>query len=131
MEAETDSNSDYIRGFLRLMAIGFPLMVGFIFLQDYLRSKEYPRLRFNDALVNERILSFKINRGASHVEFESGHKRTLSWGQNLNYEDFPSIVSVLAIGDVVIKKANSDTIVIRHLDKEYSYVLEHAIEKSK
>ncbi len=131
MKTETDSNSDYIRGFLKLIAIGFPVMVGFIFLNNYFRSKEYPDLTFSDSLANEQISSFETNRGASYVEFESSQKRTLTWGQNLNYEDFPSIASILSIGDVVSKKAYSDTIVIRHLDKEYYYVLGHMIEKLK
>ena len=130
MKTETDSNSDNIRVFLRFMAIGSPILVSFIFLHMHFRSKEYPNLDFKDSLVNEQVSFFEPNRGASFVDFASGKKRKLSWGQNLNYADFPSIVSILSIGDVITKKAKSDTIVIRHLDKEYSYVLGHMIEKS-
>src|SRR5688572_8856058 len=112
MKTETDSNSDNIRVFLRFMAIGSPILVGFIFLHMHFRSKEYPNLDFNDSLVNEQVSFFEPNRGASFVDFVSGKKRKLSWGQNLNYADFPSIVSILSIGDVITKKAKSDTIVI-------------------
>jgi hypothetical protein len=113
------------------MAAGFVLGVGYIFLDDHFRSKEYPGLTFADSLVDERVSSFETNHAISYVDFGDGRKHTLNWGQNWNYDDFSTIVSILSIGDIVSKKANSDTIVISHSDKDYFYILGQMIEKGK
>ncbi len=114
-----------------LMAVGFVLIVGWIFLDNHFRSKDFPDLTFADSLKGERVSSFETNRGVSYVDFGDGRKHTLDWGQNWNYDDYPTIVSILAIGDIVSKKANSDTIVISHSGKDYLYILGQMIEKRK
>jgi hypothetical protein len=124
-------NSDYIRGFVILMTIGFVLILGWIFLDNHFISKEYPDLTSADSLVNERISSFETNHAISYVDFGNGRKHTLDWGQNWNYDDYPTIVSIISIGDFVSKKANSDTIVFKHSGKDYYYVLGQMIEKGK
>lgn len=52
-------NTDYIRGFAIMMAVGFILIVSYIFLDNHFRSTEYPDLTFADSLINERISSGK------------------------------------------------------------------------
>jgi hypothetical protein len=126
-----DFNSNYIRGFAILMAVGFVLIVGYIFLDKHFQSKEYPDLTFADSLVNERVSSFETNHAISYVDFGDGRKHTLDWGQNWNYEDYPTIISILSIGDFVSKKANSDTIVFAHSGKKYIYILGQMIERGK
>jgi len=113
------------------MAVGFFLIVVWIFLDNHFRSKEYPDLTFADELVNERVSSFETNHAISYVDFGDGRKHTLEWGQNWNYEDYPTIVSILSIGDIVSKKANSDTIVFTHSGKEYFYILGQMIAKGE
>jgi len=131
MRTNENFNSAYIRGFAILMAVGFVLIVGYIFLDNHFRSKEYPDITYADSLVDERVLSFETNHAISYVDFGDGRKHTLDWGQNWNYDDYPTIVSILSIGDIVSKKANSDTIVISHSDKDYFYILGQMIEKGK
>jgi hypothetical protein len=116
---------------LKMMAAGLVVIVGYIILDNHFTSKEFPDLTFKDSLANQRVSSISKNRSVSYAEFQNGQKRKIPWGQNWNYEDFQSIAEILSIGDLVSKKANSDTIKIMHSDKEYVFVLEHAIEKSK
>jgi hypothetical protein len=87
MRTNKNFNSAYIRGFAILIAVGLVLIVGYIFLDNHFRSKEYPDLIFADSLVGERVLSFKTNHAISYVAFGGGRKHTLDWGQNLNYDD--------------------------------------------
>src|SRR5688572_271511 len=111
---------DIIRGFAIVMAIGVVWMVGAISISNHFQSKEFPDLTFSDSLINERVSSFETNHAISYVDFGDGRKYTLDWGQNRNYDDDHfSIVTILSIGDIVTKKANSDTIIIRHDDKDY------------
>ena len=129
MRNRKDFNTDYIRGFSILMAVGLLLGIGWMFLDNHFQSKEYPDLTFADSLVDARVSSFEINRAISYVEFGDGRKHKLDWGQNWNYDDYPTIVSILSIGDIVSKEANSDTIVFKHSGKEYFYVLGQRIQK--
>jgi hypothetical protein len=107
------------------------LIVGYIFIESYFTTKEYPDLTSDDSLDNQRVSSVTTNRSASYVEFDSGEKNKISWGQNWNYDDFPTISELLSPGDIVSKKINSDTLKIKHSDKEYIFVIGHMIEKSK
>ena len=131
MRPDEKFNSDYFRGFAILMTVGFVFIVGYMFIEDHFRSEEYPELTFTDSLVDERISSFEINHAISYVDFGSGRKHTINWGQNLNYEDYPSIRDIVSIGDIVLKKANSDTICFDHSGKKYFYILGKMIEKGK
>ncbi len=116
---------------LKIMGVGLILMIGYISLDSYFRDKEYPMLTTRDELDGERIGSFKTNRGMALVEFTDGRKFKIYSAKNFNYEDFPTIVEVLHIGDLVFKKSNSDTISFHHLDKEYNYVLGQMIKKNQ
>jgi hypothetical protein len=79
MRTNENFNSNYIRGFAILMAVGFVLVVGYIFLDNHFRSKDYPDLTFADSLVDERVLSFETNHAISYVDFGDGRKHTLDW----------------------------------------------------
>jgi hypothetical protein len=130
-KTDINFNWGYIRGLLVTLAIGTVLIFGYVKIDNHFTSKEYPDLTFKDSLINERVSSLKTNHAITYVDFGYGGKRTLDWGQNRNYAgDYFSIVSILSIGDIVTKKANSDTIIIRHDDKDYVYVFRHVIEKS-
>lgn len=130
-ETTDNSNSTYLRGFVILMAVGLLLIVGYMFLDNHFRSKEYPDLMLADSLENEMVSSFETSRGASYIDFGHGRKYKLDGGQNLNYDDYPTIVSILSTGDIVSKKANSDTIVFIHSGKKYFYVPGETIKKGK
>jgi hypothetical protein len=131
MKTKENLNTSYIRGFAILMAGGLVVGIGWMFLVAYFQAKEFPELSFADSLQNERVLSFEANRGIAYVDFGDGCKHTLNWGQNWNYDDYPTIVSIISIGDIVSKKANSDTIVIAHSGKDYFYILGQMIEKKR
>ena len=103
---------------LKIIGIGLILFIGYISLDSYFTDKEYPMLTTKESLDGEKISSFKTNRGIALVEFTDGRKYKIDWGKNLNYEDFPTIVAVLHIGDLVFKKKDSDSISFHHLEKE-------------
>src|SRR5687768_16409025 len=114
---------------IKIMGVGIVALIVYISLDSFFTNKEYPRLTRKDSLDWEQISSFKTNRGISLVEFVGGRKHKIDWGQNFNYEEFPTIVEVVHIGDFVFKAGDSDSISFRHLDKEYHYVLGYMIKK--
>lgn len=124
-------NEQTLFTWLKILGVGIIVIIGYIALDSHFTNKEYPMLTQGDSLDGEKISSFKTNRGISLVEFVGGRKYKMDWGQNLNYVEFPSIVTVLHIGDLVFKKSDSDTISFRHLDKEYHYVLGQMIKKNE
>jgi hypothetical protein len=85
MRTKENFNSDYVRGFAILMAVGFVVIVGYIFLDNHFRSKEYPDLTFADSLVEERVSSFETNHAISYVDFGDGRKHTLDWGPDHSF----------------------------------------------
>ena len=113
---------------LKLLGVGFLVIIGYINLDAYFTNKEYPTLTRNDSLDDERISLFKNNRGAAFVEFASGRKYRMGSGVNLNYEDNSSIVEVLSFGGTISKRADSDTITIRRADKDYQFLLGQVTE---
>jgi hypothetical protein len=121
-QASTTSNDERIMmTFLKLMGVGFVVIISFIFVFNYNRSNEYPELLSKDSL-NDVVLSVKKDRGTSYVTFEE-KKYQIPRAKNFRYEDFPSLSEVISIGDVILKKAFSDTITVRHSGKEYVYLL--------
>ena len=124
-------NEDTAFTFLKFLGVGMVIIIGYIIIDAHFQAKEYPMLSTQDFLNSERVSSLKKERGVTIVNFESGLKHKLGWGENLNYEDFPTITSVLRIGDLVTKKPNTDTITIQHLNKEYHYVLGRVIKKTR
>ena len=123
-------DNEVIMTFFKIMAVGAVVMIGYIVLDNYFVSKEFPDLSYHDSIENEMILSVKTSRSASYVEFQNGRKYKISWGQNLNYDEgFQSIAEVIFSDDLVSKKANSDTIIIRHRGGEYTFVVEQLIKK--
>jgi hypothetical protein len=124
-------NEKTLFSLLKIMGVGIVVLIGYVALESYFTNKEYPMLTSMDSLDGEQISSFKTNRGIALVEFVGGRKHKIDWGQNLNYDEFPTIVEVLHIGDLVFKKSDSDSISFRHLDKEYYYVLGHMIKRNE
>jgi hypothetical protein len=122
-------NEDVVFTLLKILGLGMVIIIGYIIIDAHFQANEYPMLSTQDSLKSERVSSLEKDRGITFVNFESGRKYKLSWGDNLNYEDFPTITSVLRIGDLVTKKPGIDTITIQHSNKEYHYVLGHVIEK--
>src|SRR5687768_6596446 len=89
---------------LKIFGVGVIVMVGYIVIDSHFKRQEYPTLTSADLLTLERVSSFKIERGAALVEFQSGRKHMIGWGQNCNYDDCPTIIQVLSIGDLISKK---------------------------
>jgi hypothetical protein len=113
---------------LRLIGLGFIAVLAFVFVFNYTRSNEYPKLLHGDSL-NYIVQSVDKDRSAAFVTFESGKKYQMPWAKNFKYEEFPSLSDVISNGDLITKKPFSDTVTVSHLGKEYVYVLKQTIEK--
>lgn len=122
------SNFNYSKSDLWVTALGVVATIAGAILFIYLRSAEYPELLSTDSL-NDRVKSVETNRGRSFVTFEASKKYQIPRALNLHYADFPSLAAVISPEDSVFKRAFSDTVRVKHLSKEYVYVLEQTIRK--
>ena len=118
----------YSKTSLLITGLGFIATIAGAILFNYLRSAEYPELLPTDSL-NDRVKSVETDRGRSFVTFEPSKKYQISRALNLHYADFPSLAAVISPEDSVFKRAFSDTVRVKHLSKEYVYVLEQTIRK--
>lgn len=113
---------------VKLTVVGFVVLIGIVTLYNYLRNNEYPELNNSDLIANQWVNSVDIERGLCFIELQNGLKFRLS-GQNLNYEDFTSISDIMNNRVLFSKNANSDTVTISYLDKDYKYVNGQVIKK--
>jgi hypothetical protein len=113
---------------LKLTGAGIAIMICIVFLYGYLKNSEYPELKNSDQIKNEWISSVDIDRGQCYVELQNGIKFR-AWGQNLNYDDYYSLGTILSYRVLISKHPNSDTLTVTYLDKEYNYVLGQVIAK--
>src|SRR5688572_9595998 len=107
---------------LVVTGLGLIATIGIAILFNYSRSTMYHELSSADSL-NYLVESIEKDRGVAFVTFEGNKKYEITWAKNLQYEDFPSLSSLISPGDLILKRAFSDTVRVKHLDKEYVYVL--------
>jgi hypothetical protein len=115
---------------LKLIGIGIVLVIGTGISYSYLENIEYPDLNKVDSITNQWINTVKTNRGRCYVELQNGLKFSV-WGQNQNYEDYTSMTEIISSKVLVSKKTNSDTVIIRYMDRDYKYVIGQVIKKHK
>jgi hypothetical protein len=113
---------------LKLAGAGITIMISVVILYNYLKNNEYPELKSSDHIRNEWISSVDIDRGQCYVELQNGIKFR-AWGQNLNYDDYYSLGTILSNRVLISKHRNSDTLTVTYLDKEYNYVIGQVIAK--
>jgi hypothetical protein len=113
---------------VKLTGVSFVIMIGVIVLYNYLRNNEYPELDTSDLITNQWVSSVDIDRGLCLVELQNGLKFRVS-GHNLNYEDYASIAQIISSRVLFSKNANSDTVTISYMDKDYKYVNGQVIKK--
>jgi hypothetical protein len=113
---------------VKLIGVGFVVLIVIVVLYNYLKNNEYPELSNSDLITNQWVNSVDIERGLCFVELQNGLKFRVS-GQNLNYEDYTSISDLMNSKVLFSKNANSDTVTIRYLDKDYKYVNGQVIKK--
>ena len=65
--------------FVKFMGLGLIVMIGIIFLFNYIRFEEYPKLLFEHSL-NDYVQSVDTDRGSSFVIFET-KKYQIDWGR--------------------------------------------------
>jgi hypothetical protein len=111
-----------------LAIIGFGLIatIAFAVIFNYSRSAVYPKLSSQDSL-NDLVASVKTDRGIAFVTFNGNKKYEIPWAKNFQYEEFTTLSSIISPGDVIFKKAFSDTLRVGHEGKEYIYVLSQTI----
>lgn len=109
---------------LSLLISVFALGV-FIYL-DLRKNKEFPYLIKDDSLI-DKVISIEKNRGIARVTLSGGKKFTLGWALNYNY-DVNSLVEFINENDHIRKSKYSDTIILKHRERDYLFVLNKTIE---
>lgn len=130
MEKQKHAGNSIIYSNTSLVIIGIGLfaIITIAVLLNYSRCKEYPELLISDSL-NDAVQSVKQDRGAAFVVLNSGKKHQIPWADNLQYsEEFVSLASAISPGVIIIKRAFSDTIRVKHFDNEYVYVANQTIK---
>jgi hypothetical protein len=108
------------------MAFGVIVLVGFAIYSNQKLLKEYPYVNTTDNLA-DTVTSLTKERGAAMIIFQSGKKVRFTWAKNNLYHDFPNLVDMIELDDVVNKRKNSDTIFVEHGGKKYYYIIDREI----
>ncbi len=103
------------------MGIGFVAIVSFLMVTSYVRSKEYPDLSINVSL-RDKVQDYTIDHGAVFIKFSPEKKYRIFEISNLDVGG-PTLQDIITVGDLVVKRSDSDTLTITHDGKEYLYII--------
>ena len=115
---------------LKLVGLGFVLVIGGAVLFNYVRNSEYPELSSEQAITEQWIRTVDVDRGLCFVELENGMKFRV-WAENHNYEEYYSLATIPTGAALLSKELNSDTLIVTYSDKQYKYVLGQVITKNR
>ncbi|MBX2897924.1 MAG: hypothetical protein KF763_20950 [Cyclobacteriaceae bacterium] len=113
---------------LKIIGLGLFLVIGVAVLYNYFRNNEYPELRKEQVFTKEWIHNVDVDRGLCFVELQNGMKFR-AWAENLNYENYYSLATILSSRALLSKNLNSDTLTVTYLGDEYKYILGQVITK--
>ena len=118
----------YSKTSLTIIGFGLSATIAVAIIFNYSRSSVYPELALQDSL-NNLVASVEADRGVAFVTFTDQTKYEIPWAKNFEYGEFASLSSIISPGDIIFKKAFSDTVRIKHEGEEYIYVLTQTIGK--
>ena len=103
-----------------LITIG--LYFGGVFL-----TKKYPRIETSDSLKDTVSQVISDGRGSARITSTSNKKFTLPWAKIFEHGQEVSLTRAVTEGDILLKKEFSDTIVLIHNEKKYTFVANRTI----
>ena len=107
--------------FLKLLGIGIITILVYIVVSDFIKAKEYPDLSLNDTFSN-KVEEFSTEHGAVFIDLESGKGFRIFELFKLDEKE-GSLSEVITVGDLILKKANSDTLVLIHEGEKFKYII--------
>jgi len=103
-------------------------IVVFWLIYDNVNDKEYPCIN-NEAALYGKVTKTKPYQSVAYVELEDGLKFRLISSRNYKYYPY-SLNEFIQPGDSLLKRANSDTLVIDRGNRNFVFVLGKDINKS-
>jgi len=113
--------------FLKVMGIVFVIGLITMFAWSSFKDYLYPSISYEQH-VYEKVVRVVPYQSIARIELEDGTHCTLSNARNYLYKPM-DLNYFLTIGDLIEKKANSDTLYIHRGSKEYFFVLGKFINK--
>lgn len=90
------------------------------------KSDEFPTLLHSDS-VDEKVIETSMSRSSVYVTLNSQRKIFIKASQNLEYKDSSNLSSLITLGDRLIKKPYSDTLILEHSGQKYLFIHGEAI----
>jgi hypothetical protein len=90
------------------------------------KSNEFPTLQNKDSLDAE-IINFSLRGNSMYVVLIDQRKIFINASQNREYKDNFNLSSMISVGDRIIKKPYSDTLILEHLGEKYFFIHDEAI----
>ena len=122
---ENQSRFTYL-SFVKISLLISVFSLGLYIYFDFKKDNEFPYLIKDDSL-NDKVISIEKNRGIARVTLSGGKKFTLGWALNHNY-NVNSLVELINEDDHIRKSKYSDTIILKHRERDYLFVLNKTIE---
>lgn len=111
----------FITIFLGSLSLTFIIGITISIYRSHALSREYPELSTDDALNDEVLAVIRDARASARVTFKSKQKFTLPAAWNSQYE-VDNLSRMVLEGDSLLKKAKSDTVILRRDNRDYLFV---------
>jgi hypothetical protein len=113
---------------LKFLTLGFVVGVVLITIYYYNETKGYCHVQMSDTFVG-RVTFAKRLRGDTRVHLESGERFVLPYADNYKYQRY-RLSEFVKEGDLLIKRKDSDTLIVKRYEYEYIFVIGKAINES-
>jgi hypothetical protein len=118
----------YALKFSAVMVLLFVIIAVGLYFGGVLFTKTYPILSANDSLRDTVANVLSDGRGSARITSTSSRKFTLPWAKKFENGREVSLTRIVQEGDILIKREFSDTIILIHDERRYTFVAYKTIE---
>lgn len=112
----------YTLRFIIMIILLFTLITVGLYFGGVFLTRKYPGIETGDSLNDTVSHIISDGRGSARITSTSNKKFTLPWAKILEHGQEVSLTRAVTEGDILLKKEFSDTIVLIHNEKVYTFV---------
>ncbi|MBI3220542.1 MAG: hypothetical protein HYZ44_13595 [Bacteroidetes bacterium] len=113
-----------------IWVIGALILVFIFWFYEKSKSEEFPTLQNKDSL-DEKIINFMPKGRSVYLVLTSQRKIFVIASENREYKDNSDLGPLISVGDRIIKKPYSDTLILEHLGEKYYFIHGQQIDSLK